>query len=668
MHFSKTILLWILFFNLSLSAQRVQFETPLSSRTSNYQIDVELDTEKRMLYATQKLEWKNPSNDTVRTIPFHMYLNAFKNTRSTFVEESSRSFADFTNSTLKSEEWSWVHIDNIKDTDGNDLTNFLEYTPVDDNNEHDQTVITLNLPKPVLPKETITLDMQFTVKIPKVKVRTGFSKEFYLNVQWYPKIGVYEPAGTRFAEEGQWNCHQYHAMAEYYGEFGVYDVNITVPKDYKVGASGELVKEDIQGDKKTYSFHIEDVIDFGWTASPQHMIVEETFQDVKIRLFISPEYECCTNRYISAAKNAMEYMGERLMPYPFPTLTIVVPPFHGVNAGAMEYPTFITAPGLYKFPSGLRTPEYFVIHEFVHQYFMMMVASNEQEEAWMDEGFTSYWKSRVLDHYYGKNKSVIDYSWINMGAMEFFRSRYIGMRNMSIANSTLPGWEYEYGSDRALFYSKPATWLRTLEGIVGTETMDALMKEYFHRWKFKHPCRFDFIDVVNEIVTQRHGDEFGKDMNWFFDQVLYGTEVCDYALAYIDNVPVKRKAMGIFEEKGMEASVQTINKNQKNKYNSSVSIHRLGGIQLPVEILVHFEDGREVLEKWDGKGRAFKFYYPTDAKIDYAIIDPQEKIYMDKNFLNNSLRTKPEKKTILKYVNQFMIKLQNVFQGISFLV
>ena len=152
---------------------------------------------------------------------------------------------------------------------------------------------------------------------------------------------------------------------------------------------------------------------------------------------------------------------------------------------------------------------------------MMIVSTNEQEEAWMDEGFTSYWKSRILDHYYGQKNSVIDYSWFNMGAMEFFRSRYTGMRNMSIANSTLAGWEYKYGSARALFYSKPATWLRTLEGMVGTETMDALMKEYFDRWKFKHPCRFDFIDVVNEIIPQRHGDEFGKDMNWFFDQVLY---------------------------------------------------------------------------------------------------------------------------------------------------
>ena len=668
MQINKAIFLLGILFTLPLYSQQVQFPTPLSPRTSNYQIDVELDTENRMLHASQKLHWKNPSGDTIRTMPFHMYLNAFKNTRSTFVDESSRSFADFTNSTLKSEEWSWVHIDNIKDTDGNDLTSYLKYTPVDDGNIHDQTVLTLTLPKPVLPYGEITLDMKFTAKIPKVKVRTGFSKEFYLNVQWFPKVGVYEAAGTRFAEEGQWNCHQYHAMTEYYGEFGVYDVNITVPKNYKVGASGECVKEEVSGEKKTYSFHIEDVIDFGWTASPNHQIVEEVFQGVKIRLFISPEYDCCVDRYIGAAKNAMEYMGERLMPYPFPTLTIVVPPFHGVNAGAMEYPTFITAPGMYKFPSWLKSPEYFVVHEFVHQYFMMMVASNEQEEAWMDEGFTSYWKSRVLDHYYGKKKSVVDLSWVNMGAMEFFRSRYTGMRNMSIANSTLAGWEYKYGSDRALFYSKPATWLRTLEGLVGIETMDALMKEYFHRWKFKHPCRNDFIDVVNEIIPQRHGEEFGKDMNWFFEQVLYGTEVCDYSVAYIDNVLVQRKAMGIFEEKGIEATIQEINQDQKNKYNSLVGIHRLGGIQIPVEILVHFEDGREVLEKWDGKGRAFKFYYPTDAKIDYVIIDPQEKIYIDKNFLNNSLRTQPEKKTIWKYANQFLIKMQNIFQGISCLV
>jgi len=311
---------------------------------------------------------------------------------------------------------------------------------------------------------------------------------------------------------------------------------------------------------------------------------------------------------------------------------------------------------------------YFVIHEFVHQYFHLMVGTNEFEEAWMDEGFTSYWKSRVLDHAYGKKKSVVDLGYANMGAMEFFRSRYTGMGNLKLAESTRFGWEYENDRARALFYSKPATWLRTLEGLVGIETMNEIMHTYFHKWKFKHPCRYDFIEVVNEIVPKRHGDTFGENMHWFFDQVLYGTGDCDYAVAEIVNHKLPKNAIGIFKEKGMKAERQSIPEHQEIDYQNKVIIHRLGDIQIPQEVLIRFSDGTEQLEKWDGKARVTTFEYQGNATIVSASIDPSEKIYMDRNFLNNSHRVEPEAKTIWKYVSQLMMRVQNVLQGIGALV
>ena len=545
------VLFWVNLFSggSSLSAQDVWFEVPLSERIASYDISVKLDTELHRLTATQTIYWQNPSDDTIRTIPFHLYLNAFKNTASTFYQESygSGRFPDLKNTTEA--DWGWINIDKIKIENGEDLSGQLRYIHPDDDNDKDQTVVELVLPQPILPRAKTILKLNWTAKIPPIKIRTGYSKDFYLQAQWFPKIGVYEPAGMRFAEVGQWNCHQYHPTTEYYANFGNYKVSINAPSNFIVGASGTRTRVDTQSDgTTTHHFYGEDIIDFTWTASPNFEVVKDTHSGVQLELLINSEYSCCTDRYLESAKHAMDYLGARLMPYPFPKLTIVVPPLHGINAGAMEYPTLVTAPGMYGFPDWLRSPEYFVIHEYVHQYFMMMVATNEFEEAWMDEGFTSYWKSRILDDAYGIKNSVIDLRWVRMGAMEFFRSRYVGMDNIHLAKSTRAGWEYPNGSPRALFYSKPATWLKTLEGIVGVTTMDKIMKTYFDRWKFRHPCRYDFIDVVNEVVAENHGDEFGENMNWFFDFVLYGTGACDYAVGSIQHYENATASAGIWDD------------------------------------------------------------------------------------------------------------------------
>lgn len=649
-----------------LSAQEVMFPEPLSSRPANYDISVKLDTENKTITAKETINWKNLSPDTIRFLQFHLYLNAFKNTESVFVQDAGGSMRGTDAANLKDRDWSWINVDKLVGEDGTDLTGNLEYIHAEDSNEHDQTVLQLNLTQPLLPNEAINLKMDWSSKIPKVRVRTGYSRDYFLNVQWYPKLGVYEPKGMRGRKESGWNCHPYHASAEYYGDFGNYNVDLTVPEEFKVGATGALFKEEQNTDgTKTWSFHAEDVIDFAWVASPEFQVIEDQWKHVKIKLFIIPEYTCCIERYLSSVKYSMEYFDENLATYPFNTLTMVVPPFHGINSGGMEYPTFITTPGTYAFPSNIRSPEYFVIHEFVHQYFMMMIASNEQEEAWMDEGFTSYYKSRILDHYYGEKNSVVNYDFFHMGAMEFFRSRYQGMENMKVAEIPRPGWEFPHGGYRNLAYAKTAMVLRTLEGIVGLATMDDILRAYFEKWSFKHPGGQDFIDVVNEVVTQKHGDEFGKNMNWYFDQALYGTDICDYQVASISNRPVQRQAYGIFEEKGMTATTKEINQDKNYKYNSKVVLNRLGGLKFPVDVLVHFENGDEKLEKWGGQERAFDFQYQGDHKIDWVKIDPAQKLYLDINFLNNSLRTKSEKKTVWKYVTEFMVKVQNALQGIS---
>jgi len=218
------------------------FSEPLSTRPANYDISVKLDTENKTITAKESINWKNLSPDTIHFLQFHLYLNAFKNTESVFIQDAGGNVRGTNAANLEDRDWSWI-------------------------NEHDQTVLQLNLAKPLLPGEEINLKMDWSSKIPKVRVRTGYSRNYFLNVQWYPKLGVYEPKGMRGREESGWNCHPYHASAEYYGDFGNYNVDLTVPKDFKVGATGALFKEEENADStKTLWFHAEDVIDFAWVA------------------------------------------------------------------------------------------------------------------------------------------------------------------------------------------------------------------------------------------------------------------------------------------------------------------------------------------------------------------------------------------------------------------
>ena len=200
----KRILILILLFSTSvLYSQKPMFEEPLSPRIANYKIDVTLDTEKKMLYGSELLTWKNDSNDEINELQFHLYLNGFKNESSTFMKESKgrqrSSFAD------KKEGWGWINIIKMQKEDGTDLTDRIEFIQPDDENEFDQTVIRVVLEKPIKPFEEINLNIDFEAKLPKVFARTGYHQDFYMIGQWFPKIGVYEEAGERYATEGQWN-------------------------------------------------------------------------------------------------------------------------------------------------------------------------------------------------------------------------------------------------------------------------------------------------------------------------------------------------------------------------------------------------------------------------------------------------------------------------------
>jgi len=625
-------------------------------------MEIYLDTEQKKIDATTQLTWKNISTDTIKELHFHLYYNAFKNTQSTFFKE--QGVPDWLIKDIDSEcGWGWSHISSFKDSDGNDLTNKMNFVHPDDDNENDRTVLVVSLERPIMPSESQVFYFDWQAKIPKTMPRTGYNKDFFFLAQWFPKTGVYEPAGMRFSEEGQWNCHQYHSSGEYYSDFGNYDVKMNVPQDYIVASSGELQGQSKEGDRKIWHFKGHDIIDFTWTCSPHFVISEDNYKHTKIQFYTYPYKEYLKSRYFSAIKFCMRFLDESLGEYPYKTLSIIDPPIHGMFTGGMEYPTLITSLSFEFFPQGIKTPETLVVHEFIHQYFMQMIATHEVEETWMDEGITSYYEGRILDAFMGEHTSTVDVFGIKSGNKEFNRAEFFGSDNQTIAPNSIKSWNYKHGGYGDIAYNKTALWLQTLEGLVGVELMDKIMKAYFQTWKFKHPSRYDFIKIFNEMIKAEIPDKFPNGMDWYFDQVLYGTDLCDYKIRSISS-SLNKSPRGFISN--LDECRSTVSSDLI--YTNRVVIERIEGIKLPIDIELTFEDGSTQLFTWDGQNRSHDVTIQSNKKVSSAKVDPDFKVMLDKNFINNSMSVERQTKGIKSVLNKVMTSLQHIMESVTFLI
>ena len=368
-----------------------------SDQVVDYRISVTLDPAKHQLTGRQTLTWRNPSTtDPVQELQFHLYLNAFKNTKSTFMKESGGQLRGLD---MARDGWGWIDVTSIATASGANLKPTLAFIQPDDGNTDDQTVMKASLPEPVPPGGSVTLEIAFVSKLPQVFARTGFKDDFYLAGQWFPKLGVYEPAGMRGREAGGWNCHQFHASSEFYADYGNYAVEITVPAGYVVGATGERTGERANANgTRTYTYAQADIHDFAWTADPDFVVVNAKFSatedvtpaeyarvatllgrtldevklsDVDITVLLQPSRRQQAQRHVDAAKAGLKWYGLWYGRYPYRTLTVVDPAPGAAGAGGMEYPTFITAGSAWLFNywpfDRIRAVEEVTVHEFGHQ-------------------------------------------------------------------------------------------------------------------------------------------------------------------------------------------------------------------------------------------------------------------------------------------------------------
>jgi hypothetical protein len=446
----------------------------LSVRVVDYAIDAQIDTDKKALDATETLTYKNLTGQPLTVFPWHLYLNAFQ-PESTFTSEThfkggirdSESSDDYPAKKLGS-----VTIAQITADGFGDLTSAMRFVAPDDGNANDKTVMDLQLPHAVAPGESITFHLRFHDQFPESVARNGYKRDFLMGGQWYPKIGVWW--------HGKWNCHQYHSTTEFFSDFATFHVRLTLPKRYVLGASGVPVGDQANADgTQTLSFYAEDVGDFAWAASPHFNVTTGTFLSsmgpVQIRVLALAAHPQAGARYLKIMQQTMDQFDRRFGPYPYKVITVIDPEPDSEIFG-MEYPTLITAGTAWIDPT--YATEVVTEHEFGHQYWYGMVATNEFEDAWLDEGINSYTEVNVLAAALGKKTSVIDQRWANASDDEEQYLGYVGEPDYDPV--VRHAWQFrDGGSYGVVTYGKSAVLLKTLEGIIGRDTMDEAMRTYF---------------------------------------------------------------------------------------------------------------------------------------------------------------------------------------------
>ncbi len=654
----------------------------------DYTIEASLDPVTKQLEGRERIVWRNPSTDSVPDLWFHLYLNAFKNSRSTFVRESG---GQLRGDRAAPDRWGYIDVTSLKLADGTDLLPRLTTEHPDDDNAEDRTVARVVLPEAVPPGGSVTLDVTFKAQLPQVFARTGYRRDYFLVGQWFPKLGVYEPAGLRGRSAGGWNCHQFHAHSEFYADYGHFKVSIKLPSRFVVGATGQKVERRENGDGTvTHVYEQGDVHDFAWTADPNFLEVKERFsashdvsekeygdvarlldrsleevrlKDVEITLLLQPRHRPQARRYLESAKLAIKYFGLWYGAYPYPTLTIVDPAPRAGGSGGMEYPTFITGGTSFLMQhrpfDQIRAPEGVTVHEFGHQFWYGLVGNNEFEEAWLDEGFNSYSTAKIMEIGYGKEATILSFLGLKVGAVEMARLQNGPGRRFDKIRTR--AWGYSSGNEYGFnSYARPELVLRTMEALIGETTMARVMRTYHERFRFRHPSSEDFYAVAREVS--------GQDLAWYFGQVVESSAVLDYE---VERVSTKKapEPVGIFDRDGRRETVaikaarekeRAADKAKSRAYESTVVLRRLGEAVYPVDVELRFLGKPPERKTWDGRDPWVKWEFVRPEKLVSAQIDPERRILLDANWLNNGKRVEGDPRAAIHWTARYLFWVQQV--------
>jgi len=519
-----------------------------------YKMNIDFDTKKHQFSGIQSIKYTNNSPDTLDRIFYHLYFNAFQpgsmmDVRSRTISDPDPRVGDRIFN-LTPDEMGFHKITTLKQDGVPVVFEMVE------------TILEVKLAKPILPGKTTSLDMTFSSQVPLQIRRSGRNNSEgidYSMAQWYPKLCEYDYQG--------WHANPYIGR-EFYGIWGDFDVTINMDAKYMIGGTGYLQNADQIGKdytknevkpkpdkngKLSWHFIAPNVHDFLLAADPDYTHTSLQRADGLTLNFYYQSNEKTKDNWEALPAimdKAFDYINKNFGQYDYKQYSFI----QGGDGG-MEYPmaTLITGERNIGSLAGV------AVHELMHSWYQMMLATNESLYAWMDEGFTSYASSRVMQH-------LIETKVLKQGrvATNPQAGNYAGYFNLAKSGFEEPLSTHSdhYQTNRAYglaAYSKGSVFLAQLEYVLGKPVFDQALLRYFYTWKGKHPNVNDFMRVFEKSSN--------LELDWYKEYFYHTTFTIDYAV------------------KNVTASADN---------NTIVLLERVGKVPMPVDVVVTKKDGSKM--------------------------------------------------------------------------
>lgn len=537
-----------------------------------YDIRVTLIDSIHTLDGTLSVVYKNNSPDTLREVYFHLYSNAFQ--PGSMMDERaldihSNPIRDHIHK-LPESEWGkyWINSATV-----NGATTGVSITG---------TIMRVGLSKALAPGDSVTIAFPWREQIPRQIRRSGWmSREGvqYSMSQWYPKVCEYDLEG--------WH-HQEYIAREFYGVWGDFKVEITLPSRFIVGSTGQclnpqevghgyqgiasgqkqgMVLPDLAAGTTTWKFHASTVHDFAWVADDDYIHEWTTWQDtITLHSFYKRRVAGWWTNSLEYTRHALATYSELFGRYPYRDFSTTMS-----GDGGMEYPQLIMITGYRPTPPSLAGV---IAHEIAHQWFYGLLGSNETREAFMDEGFTTYATTLAMDRLWGDSQEWPgqEHSWLDWFVPQFSNKRDNYRGYQSIAHDqyeeplSIPHDWFREDVTAGQVYGKTQAILSMLQYTLGNDVFASGMKQYFNDWHFKHPHLLDFQRVMERTAN--------TDLDWFFDEWFKTTRTVDY-----EAISASSRFSWYHEN------------DHSNVYKNTIKLRNNGLAVMPLDLLLHFEGG-----------------------------------------------------------------------------
>lgn len=596
--------------SLFLSAQN----TGYWQQHVDYTMDVNMDVDTYQYTGNQKLVYTNNSPDQLDRVFYHLYYNAFQpgsemDIRLQNIKDPDKRMMEDGKSriaSLSESEMGYLHATSLTQ-DGQPVT-FTE----------EGTILVVNLAQPIPPGGKTTFDMTFEGQVPLQIRRSGRNSRENVALsmsQWYPKLSEYDFEG--------WHPNPYIAR-EFHGVWGDFDVKITLDKDYTVGGSGYLqnpqeighgyeapgTKVKTKGKTLTWHFKAPNVHDFMWAADPEYIHDTYEMEDGPTLHFFykdNPEFNENWKKLQPKTAAAMKFFSDNVGKYPYEQYSVV----QGGDGG-MEYAMSTLITGEREFGSLVGV----MVHEMAHSWFQHVLATNESEHEWMDEGFTSFISSLCMNQIMEQNKEN-PFEGSYRGYYALVNS---GLEMPQATHADRYTTNFAYGVSA---YSKGSIFLSQLGYVIGQDKLMETIQKYFEDFKFKHPVPNDIKRTAEKVS--------GMELNWYLKDWTQTTNTIDYGI------------------KSVEADGES----------TKVTMERIGEMPMPLDILIVGKDGtqqtyyvplrmmfgekdnpypnlkRTVLEDWPWAYPTYEFTLDMPLENVQAIMIDPSQLMADVNGENN---------------------------------